>query len=141
MARLARSPDVVSTELEDGAVLLNMETRLYYSLNREGLEIWSLLDSTTGPEDLARHLVHAFDVEEDRARVSVSAFLRELERERLVIASDQDATGARPDGDRAALDGDRGATGPFLEPELVKHDEPLHEVSASPFDPQLPLAE
>ena len=103
MARLARSPDVVSTELEDGAVLLNMETRLYYSLNREGLEIWSLLDSTTGPEDLARHLAHAFDVEEDRARVSVSAFLGELERERLVVASDQDASGARPDGDRAPL--------------------------------------
>ncbi|MEK6276721.1 MAG: PqqD family protein [Actinomycetota bacterium] len=140
MAWLARSPEVVSTELEDGAVLLNMETRLYYSLNQEGLEIWSLLESATGPDELARLLTHAFDVDEERARTSVSAFLRELEQERLVVASDQARTEARSGGE--APSGHSGATGrPFLEPELVKHDEPLHEVSASPFDPQLPLAE
>jgi hypothetical protein len=140
MAWLARSPDVVSTELEDGAVLLNMETRLYYSLNQEGLEIWSLLGSATGPDELARLLTHAFDVDEERAGACVSAFLPELERERLVIASDQAPAEATSEGGAPA--GARGPTGrPFLEPELVKHDEPLHEVSASPFDPQLPLAE
>jgi len=140
MARLARSPEVVSTELEDGAVLLNMETRLYYSLNREGLQIWSLLDSTTGPEDLSRLLARTFDIEEERARATVSAFLGELERERLVVASDQAPTESSSDGGVVPA-GDQAASRPFLEPELVKHDEPLHEVSASPFDPQLPLAE
>ncbi len=30
---------------------------------------------------------------------------------------------------------------PFVEPEVIKHDEPLHEVVINPFDPQLPLAE
>lgn len=30
---------------------------------------------------------------------------------------------------------------PFAEPELIKHDEPLHDVVLNPFDPQLPLAE
>ncbi|MBI4526602.1 MAG: hypothetical protein HY695_22610 [Deltaproteobacteria bacterium] len=30
---------------------------------------------------------------------------------------------------------------PFVEPELIKHDEPLHDVVINPFDPQLPLAE
>ncbi len=29
----------------------------------------------------------------------------------------------------------------FVEPELIKHDEPLHDVVVNPFDPQLPLAE
>jgi hypothetical protein len=30
---------------------------------------------------------------------------------------------------------------PFVEPELIKHEEPLHEIVMNPFDPQLPLAE
>jgi hypothetical protein len=30
---------------------------------------------------------------------------------------------------------------PFIAPELIKHDEPLHEVVMNPFDPQVPLAE
>jgi hypothetical protein len=140
MAWIARSPEVVSTELEEGGILLNMETRLYYSLNREGLEIWSLLDSAAGPEELGRLLTSSFDVDEERAQAAVSAFLPELERERLVVASDQVRTEAGSDSETAERHGGRTAR-PFLEPELVRHDEPLHEVAASPFDPQLPLAE
>jgi Coenzyme PQQ synthesis protein D (PqqD) len=140
MAWLARSPDVVSTELEDGAVFLNVETRRYYSLNQTGIEVWRLLDSAMGPQDLTRYLTDAFDVDEDRARASVSAFLRELEREGLVVASGQPRSGAP--GDPAVTGADDSSTKRrFLEPELIQHDEPLHEVAASPFDPQLPLAE
>ena len=38
MSRLAQNPQVICTELEDGAVLLNMETRTYYSLTDQGRE-------------------------------------------------------------------------------------------------------
>ena len=140
MAWVTRNPEVVTTELEDGAVLLNLETRLYYSLNDGGLEIWRLLESATGPDELARLLTHAFAVEEEPAKAAASRFVGKLERERLVVASDRGGDEAASDPGAAGRD-EGAATRPFVEPELVRHDEPLHEVSASPFDPQLPLAE
>ena len=138
MAWFARSPEVVVTELEDGAVLLNLETRRYYSLNIAGIEIWRLLESTTGPADLAGRLARIFDVDEDRAQGLVSAYVEQLQRERLVVASDHPQSEVSPE---PAAPAEGSTKRPFVEPELIQHDEPLHDVAASPFDPQLPLAE
>jgi hypothetical protein len=141
MGWLARSTDVVCTELEDGAVLLNLDTRLYYSLNEVGLEVWNLLEAVDGPQDAAGELARAFDVDETTAQNAISSFVEELQRERLVVAAPDGTTSATAaaafDGRPPRADGKR----PFEAPELIQHDEPLHEVSSSPFDPQLPLAE
>jgi hypothetical protein len=138
MGWLARNPDVVCTELEEGAVLLHMDTRLYYSLNDVGLEVWNLVDSAQTPKDVAKELTSAFEVEEAAAEDAVSRFVHELERERLVVAG---SPSAPPDAAAAPDRRGDGAKRPFTQPELVQHDEPLHEVTTSPFDPQLPLAE
>ncbi|MGH9196724.1 MAG: hypothetical protein ACRD1T_13395 [Acidimicrobiia bacterium] len=49
----------------------------------------------------------------------------------------RDHTGAKP----ASVEASSAKKKQFIEPELLKHDEPLHEVVMNPFDPQLPLAE
>ncbi len=137
MARLARNPEVVATELEDGAVLLNMESRLYYSLNDTGLELWRSLESAERQEDLTKLLLQRYDVDEEPAQRSISRFVEELQQEGLVRPAPDEAAPAAPMGATSAPDVKR----PFTEPALVKHDEPLHDVATSPFDPQLPLAE
>jgi hypothetical protein len=73
-------------------------------------------------------------------RESVPRFLQELARAQL-IAPAGDGQGA-PAGTEA-VDGasPRVRTGRFTEPELIQHDEPLHDVVGHPFDPQMPLAE
>jgi hypothetical protein len=140
MERLIRNPQVVCTELEDGAVLLNMESRLYFSLNETGLELWNALDGAAGTEQVADRLTRSFDVDGTAATSAVSRFVPELERERLVVPATEAPEGTAPAGDAPARP-TQAERRPFAEPELVKHDEPLHEVSTSPFDPQLPLAE
>jgi hypothetical protein len=133
MAWLAKNPEVVSTELEDGAVLLNMQTRLYYSLNDAGLEIWRRIGAASSEQELSGNLSGLFNADEERVREAVGRFIPELEREGLVIESaDEHATSAWPQANGKKK---------LEDPELVKHDEPLHEVPTSPFDPQLPLAE
>lgn len=136
MGWLARNPEAQCTELDDGAVLLNMETRLYYSLNQVGLELWNAIDRADGPEQVAKRLAGAFQIDEDAALAAVSGFLPELERERLVVAAAEPAIAGTPEAE--IPDGQRRD---FEAPQLIKHDEPLHEVAPSPFDPQLPLAE
>jgi Coenzyme PQQ synthesis protein D (PqqD) len=134
---VVKNPEVVCTELEDGAVLLNMETRLYYSLNDSGLEIWRLLDIPGTSEELGRRLTERLEVDEAVAAEAAAAFVGELERERLVIAAD----GSEAVTSLAAEPEAGGERRRFSAPELILHDEPLHEVTTSPFDPQLPLAE
>jgi len=139
MARLVRNPEVVCTELEDGAVLLNLEPRLYYSLNGMGLEIWRLVESAKGEDEFTKQLLNRFEVDEARLRASISTFVDELRREQLLV---EDGTPVDPSSAPGGEVLDAGqARRVFVEPELVRHDEPLHEVSTSPFDPQLPLAE
>lgn len=140
MVRLSRHPDVVHTELEDGAVLLHLGTKFYYSLNEMGRTIWGLLESIDDHAGLTKRLLGQYQVTEDHARASLARFLQELDREQLVVVStgDGSATPASGGDDRTVT---AGATSRFSEPELIKHDEPLHEVVMNPFDPQLPLAE
>jgi hypothetical protein len=136
VSAIVQNPEVVVTELEDGAVLLNMESRLYYSLNNSALEIWHLLELPAEAGDVAQRLATRVEVDETQATRTVSAFLDELEKERLVIAADGSEAGGATHASPAS--GEREA---FTQPELIRHDEPLHEVQVSPFDPQLPLAE
>jgi Coenzyme PQQ synthesis protein D (PqqD) len=143
MARRVQHPDVVYTALEDDAVLLNLETGSYYSLNEVGTAIWQLLDSTASDEDLVDRLTAEYEVERERAQSSVSTFLQELERAQLVVPDREGrATGGeRNPGESAEAQAPPAERKPFAQPELLKHDEPLHEVVMNPFDPQLPLAE
>lgn len=136
MSALVQNPAVVCTELEDGAVLLNMDSRLYYSLNNSALDIWRVLGAPTEPNDIVRRLTAHLDADDGTAD-TVAAFVKDLEQERLVVTAD-----AQEDGSGTAATPVAGAEpGSFVAPELIRHDEPLHEVQISPFDAQLPLAE
>jgi hypothetical protein len=128
------NPEAVCTELEEGAVLLNMETGLYYGLDPVGLEVFHLAQGAKDAEAVGQELEARFEVDGKRARGTAADFVEQLEQKGLLVSGDgaeQTAAPTAPDGPRR----------PFSEPELVQHDEPLHNVAISPFDPQLPLAE
>jgi hypothetical protein len=135
MTSLSKSPDVVITELEEGAVLLNLATRTYFSLNDGGLAVWNLIGRGRTIEETTAALSGSFANVED-ARSAVETFVDRLEAEKLLQRDD------RPR--EASLDvasAHRLPEGLLAAPELIRHDEPLHEVPLHPFDPQLPLAE
>lgn len=85
MAWLMKHPEVVYTDLEDGAVLLHLETKFYYSLNEVGQAIWRMLDASQSLQDIVQKLMAEYEVEEEKAKESVSRFLGELETEQLVV--------------------------------------------------------
>jgi hypothetical protein len=140
MVQMMKHDEVVYTDLEEGAVLLHLETRFYYSLNEVGQAVWRLLDSAESLEDLLEKLAEAYEVDVQRVEESVSKFLQELEREQLTLPR-REAIDERPRQGSASAPAPSQQKRPFVEPELIKHDEPLHEVVMNPFDPQLPLAE
>ena len=82
-----KNPEVVTTELEDGAILLNLNTKYYYNLNETGLSIWQALDESGDPEKIAKKLTDAYDINRNQASAYLNELLEDLEKEGLIIGN------------------------------------------------------
>ena len=79
--QIEKSSSTVFTPLADGtAVLLNLDTLLYYSLNRTGAVIWEQIESGRAiqVEELVGRTCESFEVTREDAEVALEAFLRYL---------------------------------------------------------------
>ncbi|HEV2181652.1 MAG TPA: PqqD family protein [Gemmatimonadaceae bacterium] len=77
-------PDALSASLTDGAVLLNLYTKRYFSLNDTGSRIWSLLEQQASDDEIVETLVREYDVEKPEAARAVNQLLDDLIAERLI---------------------------------------------------------
>ena len=84
MTRYAVSPDAACATVEDGAVVLNMRTKRYYSLNETGAMVWRLLEDEIALEDVVARVIELYDVSAAEAGRTVAVLLDELATEALV---------------------------------------------------------
>lgn len=82
--RYTVSPDAVCAVVDDGAVVLHMRTRRYYSLNETGTTIWESLDSGKPVPEIVASLVAAYEVDPRTAELEVGRMLTELASVELV---------------------------------------------------------
>ena len=80
-----KNPHIVTTELEDGAILLNLNTKYYYNLNETGLSIWQALDESVDAETIATKLTDEYDIDREQASAYLGELLEDLEKEGLII--------------------------------------------------------
>lgn len=76
--RLRASDSVVSAELGEEAVLLNVESGTYFGLDEVGTRIWHLLAEGRDEAAIARALQDEYDVDAAMLRADVAAFLELL---------------------------------------------------------------
>lgn len=84
MTRYRIVPDALSASLSDGAVLLHLYTKRYFSLNETGSRIWSLLEQQATEDEIVDALVREFDVEKPEATRAVNQLLGDLVAEQLI---------------------------------------------------------
>jgi hypothetical protein len=78
-------PNVSFTMLnEEEAVLLDLKTRRYYSLNETGATIWQGIQAGHDESRIVQALVDAFDVDRGAALQHVRSFLERLAEDGLV---------------------------------------------------------
>ena len=77
--------DVACAAVEDGAVVLHMGTKQYFSLNETGAAIWRLLEDDVPLADVPRRLSEGYDVAVDEARAAVDALIAMLREKDLLI--------------------------------------------------------
>ena len=78
------SPSAVFAELEDGAVILNVDTATYFGLDEVGSRIWSLVGEGLSQSAIVDQLEREYAVDRDRLEADVASFLRTLEARGLV---------------------------------------------------------
>ena len=78
------APDTVSVLLDDGAVVLDMHTKHYYSLNETGACVWNALEDGASDDDAIARLVGRFNVTEARASAAYHRVLGDLRTARLL---------------------------------------------------------
>jgi Coenzyme PQQ synthesis protein D (PqqD) len=77
--------EVVDTELEgQETVLLNLQNKLYYSLNPTGTRIWQGIKRGLTLQEISRGLQREFAVEPNRADRSVLSLVEDLCQQQLV---------------------------------------------------------
>lgn len=83
-------PDsVLSTELHDEGVLLNLETGEYFGLDGVGMEMWKVLRAN-GDVDAARAaLLEQYDVAEDVLAKDLDELIAKLAERKLLVVADE----------------------------------------------------
>jgi len=126
-AGIALSPALVATVIQDGAILLDLESKYFYSLNASGWAIVQIFESTGACVDRILSQCREWGSTDDE---EVRAFLARLAEKRIVeIAVDSD------ERELPAF------AGPWQKPTLARHEQPLLSIVNSSFDPNIPLAE
>jgi Coenzyme PQQ synthesis protein D (PqqD) len=75
---------VRETASEDGAVLLDIEQGICFSLNPVGLKIWELLKKRCSLDQIADALAQEFSVPRDQILSDASEFIEALEAKHLI---------------------------------------------------------
>jgi len=125
---LSLRPDVVVTVLEDGAVLLDLQTKFFYSVNSTGWVIVQWLENGASKNQIIDRCSawgapgHEID--------KIESFLQVFLTDNLVTVAEGNPADANVQ-----------LRGSWASPMVEKHKEPLQRIMVSAFDPSLPLAE
>jgi len=79
-----RNPDVHCSNLEDESILLNLETGMYYTLNRVGTVMWDLLASEKTLDTILSDICHRFEVSQDVAHKDLSNLVMKMKEEGMI---------------------------------------------------------
>ena len=129
---------VVLEHFDDETVLINMQTCVYYSLNRSGCEVWKLVEVGLSNAAIAATLSRRHAGDEAAIAAQVDSLLEQLVGEGLLEpASSEPASPSPADAAPAPSPSSEPAVEPFEAPRLARyHDmqdllllDPIHDVS------------
>lgn len=85
--QFATNDAVMYAELDGEAVLLNIETGVYFGLDPLGTQIWQSLAEGVDPDEIIERLLDEYEVERSRVQADVRAFLENLQRNGLIVVA------------------------------------------------------
>lgn len=85
---ISKTPELVSTMMDDEMVLLNTDTGEYFVLNKVGALIWEQLENAMENSQIINEITGKFEVTREQAEHDFKVFLNELEEKGLICVSE-----------------------------------------------------
>lgn len=82
------SPEILGKVVDEEAIILDLGTGNYYSLEQSGAWIWEQLEAGASLQQLEQGLVERYQVEAEQAREDVAELLEQLLAQGLITAAD-----------------------------------------------------
>jgi hypothetical protein len=82
---------IIDRDLDGEAVLLDLKTGVYYSLNEVGAEVWRLLGGGADESEIAEAIASAYEVTLEEAAGDISELITDLSSEGLIIKEPDEA--------------------------------------------------
>jgi hypothetical protein len=130
------APKVIHEIIDGEAVIIDFDTGNYYSLDRVGTEIWSLIERSATVGDIRDNLCGRYAGRREEIERAVEEFVEELQRENLVVRNATEGTLGRASTETPPQGEPFGGRAVFEPPVLYKYDDmqelllldPIHEV-------------
>lgn len=84
LARYRPARGAIFATLTDGAVVLDIQTKNYFSLNDTGAVIWGCIRDGMSMDEMVAALLREYEVSNEDARSAVESLLQSLEAEQLI---------------------------------------------------------
>lgn len=133
-----RENEVVSQVIDDEAIIINMNTGCYYSLDKTGAEIWNCIGQISTVAEIVGMLECRYDCGEADVATKVEKLLGELEAEQLIeqLQGEHPGNLSQMAHQPASQDDTEKTRAIFEEPRFEKHSDmrdfllvdPIHQV-------------
>lgn len=104
----ARQDELLTTDVDDQVVLLDLRSAHYLRLNSTGKLLWALLEQDRSPDELAAALQQRYGLAAATARADVAAFLAALQARDLLEEETSPSDGGPASGGEASPTGPGG---------------------------------
>jgi hypothetical protein len=86
---IVATKELVSCNVAEEAVVLNLKVGAYYSLNSVGARIWNLIQAPRTMHEIRDAIMHEYNVDPDRCERDLQVLLRDLTAQGLVEVQDE----------------------------------------------------
>lgn len=130
--RLAPNDEVVASVMDGEAIIINLSTGMYYSMDQAGGFLWETLSGGHSLDETAALLAQRYEVTASQAQADVERLAAELLEENLVIVADR----AAPNGASSSPPSEPRL--PYASPQLSQAPAAAMEDQASNGQPKRP---
>ncbi|MDX2360019.1 MAG: PqqD family peptide modification chaperone [Crocinitomicaceae bacterium] len=79
-----RNQNTVASKLHEELVMIDIDLGKYFSLNPVASEIWEIIETPKGCEEIVAELMEIYEIEKDACSTQVKSFLQELKGMKLI---------------------------------------------------------
>ena len=127
------SPQVISENIDGEVVIANLQTGIYYSIERVGADVWPWFENGISEEDLVKTAVVRYSGDPSDIGSGITEFVRKLLAERLITEAPRGVQSRGPEG-VGSVNGN--CRRPFEKPVLESYNDmqdlllldPIHDV-------------